>query len=146
MPDIRSSLPSEGLWNRIELQLVLPIPSLHRLYHLDNTTGKLIRNTINVAISCFARMTDLFRHWEDQAMKVLFRHGVTPLFLASMISILLTCPVRALSDENAISIGSDDGSMISLKEGEVLQLSLTTNPSTGYDWGFATTPNSSVIR
>lgn len=79
-------------------------------------------------------------------MKMLIQHNANSMIMAGMIAIFLTCPREALSGENKIFIGSDDGKVISLKEGEVLQLSLITNPSTGYSWGFATAPSANVIK
>lgn len=76
-------------------------------------------------------------------MKNLFQYIVVFMMLVNMVPIGNF--VTAASKREMVSIGSDDGKTINLKQGQELQLSLLTNPSTGYTWEFVSPPAATIF-
>ncbi len=69
----------------------------------------------------------------------------TLALVVALIAVMFTSACGA-SAAQVISIDNQlNGKMVSLKAGQVLQVSLTSNPSTGYSWALADY-NADVIR
>ncbi len=76
-------------------------------------------------------------------MKKLFKYAFLIMMLVSLVPMTnLVCATNM----DMVSIGSDDGMTISINTGQELQVSLVTNPSTGYAWEFVTVPNPAILK
>jgi inhibitor of cysteine peptidase len=69
-------------------------------------------------------------------------------FVGLISAFVFNLPVLALDNlEAAILVDWDDnGKVIHLAKGQVLQLSLSTNPSTGYNWQFVKEPRGKALK
>lgn len=75
------------------------------------------------------------------------RLALIGLLLIGVLFFNLGAQALAMEEPDTVIIKWDDnGKTVNLKEGQVVQLSLTANSGTGYDWFFTQSPQDDILK